>query len=113
MPSVPVTTAPQRQRAINQAKATWYGNIRRLIERNKSYPPAAQARGETGMVQFAFSIDRQGRVLASQVVVSSGHAALDQESLATVRRAQPFPPAPADMPGGKFDFTMPMKFNIR
>jgi outer membrane biosynthesis protein TonB len=30
-----------------------------------------------------------------------------------VRRAQPFPPPPADLPGAKFDFTVPVRFNIR
>jgi protein TonB len=108
-----MTSAPQRQRANPAKVAFWKGKISALIERNKAYPPAAQARGETGVVQLAFSIDRQGRVLASRVVRSSGHASLDQETLATVHRAQPFPPPPAELPGGKFDFTVPVKFNIR
>jgi protein TonB len=109
-----MTTAPQRQRTASVTVVnSWHSRIVGLIERNKAYPPAAQARGETGVVQLAFSIDRQGRVLASQVVRSSGHAALDQETLATVRRAQPFPPPPADLPGAKFDFTVPVRFNIR
>ena len=38
-----------------------------------------------------FSLDRQGRVVDSRVVPSSGAAALDEEALALVRRAQPFP----------------------
>ena len=113
-PPVPTTTAPQRQRTASLVVVnSWHSRIVGLIERNKAYPPAAQARGETGVVQLAFSIDRQGHVLASQVVRSSGHAALDQETLATVRRAQPFPPPPADLPGAKFDFTVPVRFNIR
>src|SRR5205823_4628639 len=109
-PPVPATTAPQRQRTASvSAVASWHSRIVALIERNKAYPPAARSRGETGVVQLAFSIDRQGRVLGSQVVHGSGHAALDQETLATVRRAQPFPPPPADLPGGKFDFTVPVR----
>jgi protein TonB len=114
LPPVPTTTAPQRQRTASLTVVnSWHSRIVGLIERNKAYPPAAQARGETGVVQLAFSIDRQGHVLASQVVRSSGHAALDQETLATVRRAQPFPPPPVDLPGAKFDFTVPVRFNIR
>jgi protein TonB len=113
-PPVPMTTAPQRQRTASvSAVASWHKRIVGLIERNKAYPPAARSRGETGVVQLAFSIDRQGRVLASHVARSSGHAALDQEALATVRRAQPFPPPPADLPGTKFDFTDMLAFSIR
>jgi protein TonB len=113
-PPVPMTSAPQRQRTVSLAVvASWHSKIVGLIERNKAYPPTAQGRGETGVVQLAYSLDRQGRVLASRVVRSSGHAMLDQEALATVRRAQPFPPPPADLPGAKFDFTQPLKFSIR
>ena len=72
-PPVPTTTAPQRQRTASLVVVnSWHSRIVGLIERNKAYPPAAQARGETGVVQLAFSIDRQGHVLASQVVRSSG-----------------------------------------
>jgi protein TonB len=110
----PASAAPQRQRTASQAKVTsWHSKIAAQIERHKAFPPAAQARGETGVVQLAFSIDRQGHVMASRVVRSSGYATLDQETLATVRRAQPFPPPPDDLPGAKFDFTVPVRFNIR
>jgi protein TonB len=46
-------------------------------------------------------------------VRTSGSPALDQETIATVRRAQPFPPPPLNMPGDSFDFTVPIHFNIR
>jgi protein TonB len=113
-PTPAATTAPPRPRAAaaGDAKA-WYGEIMTRIQRSKSYPPAAQSRGEKGVVQLAFSIDREGRVVASRIAHSSGYAALDQETIATVRRAQPFPPAPHDLSGAKFDFTVPVEFNIR
>jgi protein TonB len=114
VPPVAMTTAPPRQRATPQAEInSWHSKIVALIERHKAYPPAAQARGEKGVAQLTFSIDRQGRVVSSQVVRSSGYAALDQETMATVRRAQPFPRPPADLPGDRFDFTVPVRFNIR
>jgi TonB family protein len=40
----------------------------------------------------------------------SGYPALDRETIATVRRAQPFPPPPADLPGATFEFTLPVEF---
>ena len=66
-----------------------------------------------GTGSIAFALDRNGKVLTSRVARSSGSAALDQETLDTVRRAQPFPPPPANMPGNSFDFTVPIRFNIR
>jgi protein TonB len=52
-------------------------------------------------------------VVASRVLRTSGYASLDQETIATVQRAQPFPPPPPNMPGDTFEFTVPIKFNIR
>ena len=127
-PPAPVTTAPQRQprtavvatavviapsTAVQAEIRSWHGQIVAMIERHKGYPAEARARGEKGIAQLAFTLDREGRVLASRVVRSSGSASLDQETMATVRRAQPFPPPPADYPGAKFDFTVPIRFNIR
>lgn len=109
----PATTAPPRAHASRAQVQAWYSGIVMRIERNKAYPRAARERGETGVAQLAFSIDRQGHVLSSAIVKSSGYPALDQESIATVRRAQPFPPPPQDLDGAKFDFTVPVKFNIR
>jgi protein TonB len=61
--------------------------------------------------ELAFSLDRQGRLTASRIVHSSGSATLDQETLDLVRRAQPFPPPPAGMPGDQVDLTVPIRFN--
>jgi periplasmic protein TonB len=112
-PPAPATTAPPRARASQAQIRSWYSKIVTQLERHKSYPQAAQARGEAGVVELAFSIDRQGRVLSSAIVRSSGSAALDQETIATVRRAQPFPLPPAGLDDATFDFTLPVRFNIR
>ncbi len=109
----PATMAPPRTHASRAQVNTWHSRIVMQIERHKGYPPAARDRGETGVAELAFSIDRQGHVLSSAIVKSSGFAALDAETIATVRRAQPFPPPPPGLDGARFDFTLPLKFNIR
>jgi periplasmic protein TonB len=113
-PPPPQMTAPPRPRAPSSGQvSSWHRSIVAQIERHKGYPAAAQARREQGVAQLAFTIDRQGHVTASRVVRSSGFAALDQETVATVRRAQPFPPPPPNLPGATFDFTLPIGFHIR
>jgi protein TonB len=113
-PTVPTPTAPPRQRTASSAEVrSWHLGIVKQIEQHKGYPPSALARRETGITQLAFTLDRDGRVVDSRVVRSSGHPALDQEAMATVRRAQPFPPPPPDLAGANFDFTMPVKFNVK
>jgi protein TonB len=46
-------------------------------------------------------------------MVSSGHSALDAKTLATVRRAQPFPAFPADVKQSSMPFSAPVAFYIR
>ena len=112
-PPVSQATSPPRPRPSAAQIASWHRKIALQVERHKGYPAAAQDRHETGTAELAFTLDRNGKVVASRVVRSSGFAALDQETLETVRRAQPFPPPPANMPGETFDFTVPIRFNIR
>lgn len=112
-PPVSQATSPPRPRPSAAQIASWHRKIALQVERHKGYPAAARARHEMGTAELAFTLDRNGKVVASRVVHSSGSAALDQETIETVRRAQPFPPPPANMPGETFDFTVPIRFNIR
>lgn len=112
-PPVPESTSPPRPRPSAAAIASWHQKIALQVERHKGYPASARARHETGVAELAFTLDRNGKVVKSRVVRSSGFVALDQETIDTVRRAQPFPPPPANMPGETFDFTVPIRFNIR
>jgi periplasmic protein TonB len=114
MPPAPATTAPPRQQSASAAEANaWHKGIFAQIQRHKAYPAAARARRENGVVQLAFSIDRDGRVVSSRVAAASGFAALDQAALETIQKAQPFPPPPADLPGDLFSFTVPVAYSIR
>jgi protein TonB len=129
-PPVPTTTAPPpapAQTAVVpaapvQARATskvsmaiprWTSQLVALLERNKRYPPAAQVRREQGIAHVFFALDRQGHLLESRLVRSSGAAILDEEALALVARAQPFPPPPADLAGPRVALTVPIRFNLK
>jgi protein TonB len=126
----PVTTAPQavpeRTAAIaaaptqgapnpqaSSALPTWKSHVAGLLERHKRYPSSAQARREQGIVQLFFSLDRKGHVTESRVIKSSGSSALDQEAVALVRRAQPFPAPPAELSGAHVDLVVPIRFNLK
>jgi periplasmic protein TonB len=112
-PPVHETTSPPRPRPSAAQVASWHRKIALQVERHKSYPITARARHQTGTAELAFTLVRNGKVLSSRVIRSSGVADLDQETIDTVRRAQPFPPPPPNMPGDTFDFTVPIRFNIR
>jgi protein TonB len=112
VPPAPATSAAQAARA-RAAEASWRSEIAMLLEHNKRYPAEARARREQGVAQLAFSIDREGHVLSSRIVKSSGVPALDEETLALVQRAQPFPTPPPGVTGDEIKVVVPVRYNIR
>jgi protein TonB len=112
-PPAPVTTAPPRPHPASAAAAAkWHKVIITQIRRHKAYPPAARARGEKGVVDLAFSLDRQGRVHLGRVAHASGFASLDQAAMEALQKAK-IPPTPADVPGDEFTFTVQVVFSLR
>lgn len=84
------------------------GLIQRKLRKALRFPKGAgSARGE---VQVRFVVAASGSVSGIEIVASSGHAVLDQEAIATVKRAAPFPPIPAEANRGSWTFTMPLGF---
>jgi protein TonB len=107
LPAAPVQGTPTDSRAMQ----AWMGQLSALLERNKRYPKEALSRREQGVAQVYFSLDRQGRVIDSRIVHSSGSAALDAEALAMLQRAQPFPIWPAGQSApDHLDLTLPVRF---
>lgn len=102
--------APSRP---SSALPTWQGLLMRHLERHKRYPTDAQRQRQEGTVYLRFTLSRDGRVLASQLVGSSGVAALDQEGLDLLGRAQPMPPFPTDQPGEAMELMVPLVFSLR
>jgi len=99
--------------ATAAALASYNQLVAAHLQRFKQYPTGAKAAGQQGTSRLSFSLGRGGQVLASRLAGSSGHAALDAETLAMVRRAQPFPSFPPDMKQASMSFTVPVAFSIR
>lgn len=95
------------------AVPSWKSMLLAQLERHKRYPPEAQSRGEQGIAQIAFSIDRRGHVHNPHIVRSSGSSLLDQATMSLVERAQPLPPPPPEIPGTQIAITVPIRYNIR
>jgi periplasmic protein TonB len=111
LPAAPTEAAPNT--STSNAVPRWKSQVVGMLERNKRYPSDARNRHEQGVTQLAFSIDRQGRVVASRIVTSSGSSALDKEALDLAQRAQPFPPPPPELAGAQISLTVPIRFNIK
>jgi protein TonB len=106
-PRAPQTTLPTFE--FNR----WQSALATHLERFKRYPTAARARGEQGAAKVAFTIDRDGRLLSSRIVESSGSSLLDDEALAMLARAQPMPKPPITAPDSALSVVVPVRFDIR
>ena len=97
----------------SDALPNWKSQLVARIERYKRYPSEAQSRGEQGVAQLAFSIDRSGGVHHARIVRSSGSSLLDRETLALIERAQPLPPPPPHVPDSQLSVVVPIRYNFR
>src|SRR5262249_27903585 len=110
----PTPAVPARVKGgAPRIESSWQTALVRHLQQYKRYPGEAQARGEEGVVQLSFTVDRAGHVLNREIVHSSGHRELDNEVMSMIERAQPLPPFPATMPQAKLDLTVPMRFSLQ
>lgn len=61
-------------------------------------------------MQIRFVLDRAGILLEGAIIRGSGNIVLDEEAEAMMRRASPYPRAPAELPGDRIEFTAPIEF---
>ena len=47
------------------------------------------------------------------LLASSGHAALDEETLALLERASPLPPPPPELGSATFEIAVPVQYRLR
>jgi protein TonB len=82
----------------------------RHVARYQHYPDAARSRRLEGKVDTLFSMSRNGTLIGVWVETSSGQALLDQEAINTIRRAQPLPPIPPELPD-RLNIHIPLAFD--
>ena len=107
----PAAPMPGLSSRNSDALPNWKTQLVAKLERNKRYP--SEARGDQGIAQLAFSVDRQGGVHNARIVRSSGSSVLDHETLALVQRAQPLPPPPPEVSGAQIPIVVPIRYNAR
>ena len=113
-PKPPTPAVPARVKGgAPRVEPSWQTALVRHLQQYKRYPSDAQSRGEEGVVQLSFTVDRSGHVLNREIARSSGHRELDNEVMSMIERAQPLPPFPASMPQAKLDLTVPIRFSLQ
>lgn len=90
----------------------YYRRLEGHLARYHAYPGGLRGERPTGTVQIGLIVRRDGKVMDAWVQRSSGVAGLDEAALATVRRAEPLPSLPSDLPGA-IDLVVPLNYETR
>ncbi len=77
--------------------ASYLKGIKKKIENIWSYPRQASERKKEGTNTIKFSLDKNGRLVASRIIKSSGDSLLDRETMNAIRSASPYDPFPGDI----------------
>lgn len=102
---------PPSSEAIRAAASSTYrARIARHLAKFKRFPAHAGRGHRAGQVTVSFSIDQNGQLISTSLIRSSGIGAFDDEALAMIRRAAPFPRSPE---GVSNSFTIPVSYRLR
>lgn len=109
-PALSAPSATQPAAAVNDP--SYLDRLAAAIERQRDYPMASRRRGDQGRVVLHLVIASSGRLVASEVVTSSGFEPLDRAALGMVRRAT-LPPLAPGLGAESATFTIPIVFALR
>ncbi len=113
VPAASAAPAAAASAPPSSAVPAWQGQLLGRLQRFKRYPELARSRREEGVVHLTFAMDRGGRVVGASISKGSGFPELDAETLALVRRAEPLPAPPPEVPGDPLTLTVPVRFSLR
>ncbi len=87
----------------------WGKSVMHRVARKQAFPTHLLDMGIEGVTKIKLKIAANGSITSQEIVSSSGHAELDQETLDLVGRINPLPALPA----GKEEFTVTIPVNYR
>ncbi len=97
-PDVPDTDVPRASDFSNQPAAMFQQTLLRHLARFQRYPDLARQERLQGTVHLSFILRRDGTVSGAWINSGSGAKVLDQEAVDMIRRAEPFPQIPGQLP---------------
>lgn len=111
-PSAPTFRNPADNYGQKRAQEQYLWLVMRRIAQFPYVPKNAGLVREEGTVLTRVTISREGRLIDVVMERSSGLASLDAGVMDTIRRASPYPPLPADIPGDRHTFQLPVSFRF-
>jgi len=109
--SVPEQAAADTHPSMDRRAVTFQRALLSHIARYRRYPEGARRDQARGTVQLVFSMLRDGTVTDVRIRSSSGYSLLDIAAIETIRKAQPLPRIPAELPES-LNILVPVAFEL-
>ena len=98
--------------SLEQARISYQDMVATRLARAKRYPERALIRRKTGEGSIRLEISADGSVSQMTILRSTNTPILDEELLAMVKRASPFPAFPMDLRKDRVAFIIPVAFRL-
>lgn len=106
-------TGPGSDPRAQKQEGDYFALVSAHLNRRKTYPVVARQARQQGVVTIRFTIDRSGSISAVSIKRSSGHAVLDDATLALLQRVAPLPRIPAAIPRDSITLSLPIDYSLR
>lgn len=114
--SAPATGTAARQRPagsrLSRRERDYFAHLSAHLNRRKEYPVEARQARQQGVVVVRFGIDRDGNVLFAEIKQGSGHALLDEATLALLKRVSPLPRIPRSLDRDRLTLSLPIDYSL-
>lgn len=91
----------------------WQKDVSSAIAKKQSYPRAALRKEIEGKVSVEINIDREGQIVAHNIVSSSGHEVLDREIPKLMSRVSPLPKPPSGASTDELKMVVPLAWALQ
>lgn len=111
-----VKSAKERVKVLtpsSEAMLRYQDMVKQRIEEARRYPDWAKEQGVEGAVHLSFIILANGNGQKIKLIRSSGSKILDQEAIATIKSASPFPPLPEEVASSSIQTEVSLVFTLK
>lgn len=90
----------------------YYTRLSRHLKQYQTTPYAAFQKRWQGEVKLWVEINRRGEVIEKNILRRDRRSLFNDDALATLDRAQPFPPIPEALPDNSIGFSVPLIYSL-
>ena len=104
---------PSMAQASPQAKQNYFGEVVRLIAKEKRYPEMAKRSRTEGVTTLQITLSKDGELLNASLTSKSDSAHLNREAIRMAYSAAPFPKPPTELLNqAPLNLTVPIRFEL-